>query len=81
MNGLFKYIRNCASFARALSYSGHLETSRFEARAEEKNSMSCVITVSAPTNDHAHFMGLQTAGLCGAQLLNNGIFTACKFFI
>ena len=40
-------------FAQVLSYWGHLETARFGARAEEKNSMSCVITASAPTNDHA----------------------------
>ena len=33
MGGLFKYIGNRAWFARALSYWGHLETARFEARA------------------------------------------------
>ena len=43
---------NRAWFARALSYWGHLETARFGARAEEKNSTLCVIA-SAPTNDHA----------------------------
>ena len=32
---------------------GHLETARFGARAEEKNSTSCVITASAHTNYHA----------------------------
>ena len=53
MDGLFKYIGNPAWFARALSYWGHLETARFGARAYEKNSMSCVITASAPANDHA----------------------------
>ena len=52
MNGLFKYIGNRAWFARALSYWGHLETARFGARAEEKNIMLCVITASAPSNDH-----------------------------
>ena len=39
--------------AKVLSYWGHLETFCFEARAEEKNSTSCVITASAHTNDHA----------------------------
>ena len=53
MDSLFRYIGNRAWFARALSYWGHLETANFEALAEEKNSMSCVITASAPTNDHA----------------------------
>ena len=52
MNGLFKYIENRDWFARALSYWVHLEIARFGARAEEKNSISCEITASAPTNDH-----------------------------
>ena len=47
------YIGNRAWFARALSYWGHLETAHFEARAEEKNSMSCLTTASAPLNDLA----------------------------
>ena len=53
MDGLFKHIGNRAWFARVLSYWGHLETARFEIRTEEINSTSCVITASAPTNDHA----------------------------
>ena len=53
MDGLFKYIGSRASFARALSYWGHLETTHFGAHAKEKNNTSCVITASAPTNDHA----------------------------
>ena len=78
------YIGNLVWFARALSYWGHVETARFRAGAEEKNSMSCVITASAPTNDHAQIRicmlrVLQTAGLCYAQPLNNCIFTACEY--
>ena len=46
-------IGNRAWFARALRYWGHLKTARFEACAYEKNSMSCVITVCARTNEHA----------------------------
>ena len=53
MDGLFKYIANRVRFAGALSYWDHLETIRFGARAYEKNSTPCVITASAPTNDHA----------------------------
>ena len=53
MDGSFRYIGNRAWFVGALSYWGHLETARFGARAKEKNRTSCVITASAPTNDHA----------------------------
>ena len=44
---------NILEIAHALSYWGHFETARFGARAYEINSASCVITASAPTNDHA----------------------------
>ena len=53
MDGLFQYIGNHTWFARALSYWGHFETARFEARAEEKNSTPCAITASDPTNHHS----------------------------
>ena len=56
MDGLFKYsILEIApgSLTGVLSYWGHLETARFGARAEEKNSTPCIITASAHTNDHA----------------------------
>ena len=66
MDGLFKYIGNRAWFARALSYWGHLETARFGARAQEKNSTSCVITASASTNDHAQIR-FCTLWLCKQQ--------------
>ena len=33
MDGLFKYIGNCAWFSPVLSYWGHLETARFGAHA------------------------------------------------
>ena len=84
MDGLFKYIGNHDWFARALSYWGHLETACFGAHAEEKNSMSSVITASTPIKDHAQIRFctlwfLQKAGLCYAQPLHNGIFTACEY--
>ena len=66
MDDLFKYIGNRAWFPRALSFLSHLETVRFEARAEEKNSTSCVITASAPTNDHAQIR-LCTLWVCKQQ--------------
>ena len=66
MDGLFKYIGNRAWFAHALSYWGHLETARFGAGAYQKNSMSCVITASAPINDHAKIR-LCTLWVCKQQ--------------
>ena len=46
-------ILEIAPGSRALSYWGHLKTAHFGACAEEKKSMSCVNTASAPTNDYA----------------------------
>ena len=79
MDGLFKFIGNRAWFTRALSYWGHLETACFEAHAEEKNSMSCVITASAPTNVrlklNSVLYGFANSRIMLCIAAKNGIFT------
>ena len=63
MNGLFKHIGNRAWFARVLSYS---KPPVLEHAHKKKNSMSCVITASAHTNDHAQIR-LCTLWVCKQQ--------------
>ena len=81
MDDLFKCIGKGAWLARALNYWGHLKTARFGARAQEKNSTSCVTTASAPTNDRSQIRLCRPTlwGLCCTHPLNNGIFTACEY--
>ena len=52
MDGLFKYIGN-RRIRWCVKLLGPSRNPRFGARALEKKSASCVITASAPTNDHA----------------------------